>query len=61
MAEIHLTIHRHGEKDDPTVDFETVKEVVAAIESPGLRAEMTDTGAIVFSGVKGVPGRPPRE
>ncbi len=48
MAQIHLTIHRHGERDEPTVDFETVRQIVAAIEGLGFHVEMTDTGAIVF-------------
>ncbi len=61
MAEIHLTIHRHGEGDAPTVDFETVRKVVAAIEALGLHAEMTDTGAVVFTSPAPHPGRNRRE
>ncbi len=53
MAQIHLTIHRHGEHDEPTVDFETVRRIVAAIEALGFQAQMTDTGAIVFDGTQG--------
>ncbi len=61
MAEIHLTVHRHGERDQPTVDFETLRKIVTAIEALGFRAEMTDTGAVVFEPRDARPPPAPRE
>lgn len=48
MARIHLTVHQHDAEDKPTVDFETIRRIVSAIEALGFRAEMSDNGAIVF-------------
>lgn len=61
MAEVHLTIHRHGDDDVPTVDFEMVRKIVAAIEALGFRAEMTDTGAVVFTAPRSGSDRAGRE
>ncbi len=61
MAGIHLTVHRHGDAGAPTVDFETMRRIVAAIEALGFHAEMTDTGAVVFTSAAPRPNPARRE